>query len=137
MAKSTNAQTKVNVEQSALAEIVDKLFQTREQRYALQHEIKKLEELESACRIALIKSLPKFGATGLAGRYARAQLETKQIVRVEDWSKLYAFIKKKNAFDLLQRRVSDTAVKARWEEKDVVPGTVPDRITVVSLSKLK
>lgn len=121
----------------ALAKLVDTLYKTRERRYALQREVSALEEAESAIRAQLIGALPKFGATGIAGKVARAQLEGKRIVRVEDWEKLYAHIVKKKAFDLLQRRVSDAAVKERWEAKLTVPGVVPETVAVVSLSKLK
>ncbi len=119
-----------------IAKLVDELYTTRKKRYTLQHQCDKLEEREKEIRAELIKTLPRFGATGLAGKIARAQLEGKRIVRVVDWEKFYAFIHKKKAFELLQRRVNEGSVKERWEGKTTVPGVEPDTVTVVSLSKL-
>ena len=120
----------------ALSKLIDELYVTREKRYALQHEATKLEEREKAIRKALIEALPKFGATGVAGKVARAQLEAKTFKRIENWEKFCAFVAKKKAWDLLQRRVNDTAVQARWDAKVVVAGVVPERVTVVSLHKV-
>jgi hypothetical protein len=41
---------------------------------------------------------------------------------VEDWPKLYAHIKKTGEFELMQRRLGETAVKERWDADKQVPG---------------
>lgn len=119
-----------------LAKLVDELYAIREERYELQRRAKKIEERETEIRKALIAELPKFGASGVAGAVARAQLEGKTFKRIEDWGKLCAFVAKKKAWDLFQRRLNDAAVQARWDAKTVVPGVTPDKVTVVSLHKI-
>lgn len=119
-----------------ISKLVDELYKTRENRYKLQREAAKLEEREKEIRNELIVSLPKFGATGVAGDVARAQLESKTFKKIEDWTKFCAFVAKKKAWDLLQRRVNDAAVQARWDAKTVVPGITPEHVTVISLHKV-
>ena len=119
-----------------VAGLVDLLYQTRGARYKLNHAAAALEAKEQALRAQLIATLPKFGASGVAGRVARAQLETKQIVVVDNWLKFYAGVARTKAWDLLQRRVNVEAVQARWAVKKLVAGARPDQVTVVSLHKL-
>lgn len=123
-------------DQRAVAGLVDKFYQLREQRYALQRRAAAIEEQEKGLRAALIEALPKAGATGIAGKIARAQLKTKRIVRVSDYEKLYEHIRKERAFDLLQRRLNESAVNERWEAGKTVPGLVPDTVTTIELHKV-
>lgn len=127
---------KLTAAQRQVAGLVDELYKTREKRYALQRTTTALEEQEKAIRLKLISALPKFGATGLAGKVARAQLEGKVIVKVADASKFHKYIVKHDAWDLLQQRVSVKAVQDRWDAKQSIPGVVPETVTVVSLHKL-
>lgn len=41
---------------------------------------------------------------------------------IPDWDKVYAYVKKHNAFELLHRRISITAVKERINAGKPVPG---------------
>ena len=119
-----------------LAECADKLYETREARHAIQKEADKLAEIESQLREHIIANLPKDEASGIAGKVARVSLEKKAVPTVEDWSKVQAYIKKHNAFDLLQRRLNETAVKDRAENGKPVPN-VGSFITVkVSCTKV-
>ena len=122
--------------QRRIAPLVDELYKTRGKRYALQRAADQLEAREKQIRLELIAALPRFGATGAAGKVARAQLEGKTVARVDDWAKLRRYIVKADAWDLLQRRLADAAVQARWEAKQAVPGVSAERVTVVSLHKV-
>lgn len=120
----------------AVSKLVDELYTTRAKRYVIQHDATKLEEREKEIRKELIAALPKFGATGIAGKLARAQLETKTIKRIENWETFCKFVAKTKSWDLLQRRVSDAAIQERWDSKKAVAGVKPETVTVVSLHKV-
>lgn len=97
------------------AQKADLLYATRELRLAKQRAIETLEKLENALREHFIENLPRSQASGIAGRVARVQIEIKPIPQVKDWDGCYAFVKKNNAFELLQRRLNEGAVKERLD----------------------
>jgi hypothetical protein len=80
--------------------------------------------------------MPK-DSTGISGKLARVTLVQNTVVRVDDWPTLYRFIGETGSYDLLQRRVSDKAVKDRWELQKVVPGVSPFSVTNLSINQLK
>jgi hypothetical protein len=120
-----------------LAGAADLLYQTREKRLLLDKEVTELKSQETQLKTYLIDNLPKSEATGVAGRVARATIVTKDEPTVEDWDQFRAYVKKHNAWDLLQKRVGVTAVKARWEEGEEIPGVGHFQSVDVSLSKVK
>jgi hypothetical protein len=124
-----------------LAQCADKLYEVRQQRLALSKQVEAMEREEAALREHLIANLPKSQASGIAGKIARASVETKTVVQVEDWDKLYGYMvkqygKNKGIFSLLQRRVGDATVKEMWAAGKEVPGCKPFDVPVVSLNKL-
>jgi len=122
----------------SLATCADQLYQIREERYALNKQVDALAAKEAVLRDYLIANLPKSDATGAQGKIARASIEMKTTIQVTDWDKLYAYITKnakKGGFALMQRRVSESAVREIWESKKEVPGCVPYKVPVVSVVK--
>jgi len=53
---------------------------------------------------------------------------------VQSWPELYDNIAKTHSFDLLQRRVSTTAWRARLEAGETVPGVVPFTLQSLRIS---
>lgn len=119
-----------------LGEVADLLYATRAKRLAMDKQVEDLKSQESALKQHLIDNLPKSETTGVAGKTARVQVVVKQRVGVDNWDALYAHIKKTGSFDLLQRRVSDTAVKDRWENSKQVPGVSATPVVDVSITKV-
>lgn len=113
----------------------DKLFETKARRLAMQKEVDAIEDEEKALKEHIINTLPK-SDTGAAGKLARVTVVNKTLAQVTDWPAFYAYIKKTNQFDLMQRRVSDTAVFERWDNKKEVPGVGKMTVTSVSLNKI-
>ena len=120
----------------SLAACVDLLYTTQQARYAAQKELSKMEAVEAAIKARLIDELPVSQATGLAGRVALAQIKVKDVPTIEDDKKFYAYVKKNNAFDLLQRRLSAEAVELRWAAKKAIPGVGVFHAKKVSITKL-
>lgn len=119
----------------SLGACADLLYQTREKRLTMQKELDKVAKDEAAIREHIINNLPK-SDTGASGKLARVSVVTKQVPQVKDWDKFYAFVKKTGQFDLMQRRLSDGAIKERWENGKAVPGVEPFGAVSVSLNKL-
>ena len=114
----------------------DLLYQIREKRLEKQKEVDAIETEEKALKEHIIQTLPKSEASGVAGKVARVTVVTKQIPQVKDWDTFYKHIKKTGDFDLLQRRLTDTAIKDRWENGKKIPGVESFNAVTVSLNKL-
>ena len=70
------------------------------------------------------KLLGKMNEAGMssvsAGRVSISVIKTKR-VSITDWKKLYKIMAKKGEFDLLQKRVSPTAILERVENGEKLP----------------
>jgi hypothetical protein len=120
----------------ALGACADLLYTTRQDRLALQAQIKELEERESLLREHIIRELPKSQAGGIAGRIARATVNQKVIPRVLDWEAFEKFCLRNKTIGFLQRRVNDSMVQEIWDAKKSVPGVEPFTVISVGLNKI-
>lgn len=120
----------------AMGACADRLFELRNKRLAMQKEVDAVAAEESAIKEHIINTLPKSEASGVAGKLARVTVVTKQIPQVKDYDKFYAYVKKTNSFDLLQKRLSDAAIKERWEAGKVIPGVESFNAVSVSINKI-
>lgn len=120
-----------------LGEIADQLYQTRESRLALQKTVDKFKSDEEALSAVLVKKLEAAKTmTGVAGRIARAELVPDVKPELTSWPKFCAFVAKKKAFDLLERRIGKNAWKALHEKGTKVPGVRAEKTTSLSVTKL-
>lgn len=113
----------------------DRLFDVREARLQAKKIADELEAEEKAIKEHIINNLSK-DSTGAAGKHHRVQIVPKEIPQVEAWDKLYPYIKKNDAFDLLQRRLNEAAVRERLENKKKIPGVILFPTKSVSLTKI-
>lgn len=105
-------------------------------RLAMEKEVEDVKAFETKVKQHIIDNLSKSDDTGAAGLKYRAQIVLKPTPRVADWPTFHDYIQKSGRFDLLQKRVSDTAVKAMWEENDAVPGVERFNAVDVSITKI-
>lgn len=124
-----------NVDKMTLGAVVDKLYELKQERAERQKTVDAVKKAESAVEQYLIDTMPKSDQSGVIGRTAKAVIITSKKPSVTDWDKVYAYIKKNNRFDLLQKRVSDTAVKELWDDGKDVPGVDVYNAKKISLTK--
>jgi hypothetical protein len=70
----------------------------------------------------IIETFKKTELEGAQGKTHQLKISRSEHPVPKNWPKIYDYIVKNKAFDLLQKRLSSTAVKARWKDKKVVPG---------------
>jgi hypothetical protein len=121
---------------TSAAACADLLYTTRQDRLALQKKVDEMAANEASLKEALINALPKGDATGVAGKIARVTIITKETPQAEDWTLIQAYVKRHNAFDLLQRRLNSKAVLERWADKKTIPGVAMFRAVEVSCVKV-
>ena len=117
-----------------LGACADLLFDIKSKRLALEHEAEEWQKQETMLTEHIIRVLPK-SDRGAVGQHHQVQVVTKVKPRVTDWVAFFKFVRRANAFEFLQRRVSEGAVQERWEAGKKVPGV--DTFTVVGLSLTK
>lgn len=134
-AVTTTAQ--VSVKSKSLAALVDSLYVMRQERYKAQQAVEKQKKEEDKVEAKINKELLlSKDATGIAGKKARAQIVTKEKVVAEDWDSIWKYILKNKAYDLVQRRLSDTAVKERWNDKKLISGINKIQVQELSITKV-
>ena len=119
-----------------LGACADKLYQLRQKRLDAQKAVDAIQAEESAIKQHIIDNLPKSEASGISGKLARVTIVKKEVPQVKDWEAFYKYIKKTNQFDLMQRRLTDTAIKERWEAGKEVPGVERFISVTVSMNKV-
>lgn len=120
----------------AMGACADRLYQLRQKRLEMQKEVDKVAAEEAALKEHIINTLPKSEASGVAGKLARVTVVTKQIPQVKDWDAFYKYVKKTGQFDLMQRRITDAAIKERWEAGKEVPGVEHFNAVSISVNKV-
>lgn len=107
-----------------LGAAVDELYTRRADRLALQKEVELLKKEEAELSEEIMRLMDEQETTKSAGKVASAALGYNEYPVVEDWVAFYNYINETKQFHLLQRRVSDAAVKEiiHSEEGVVVPG---------------
>lgn len=119
-----------------LAILVNQYVDLREQRLALDRESERIKELESEAKAKLIEGLAVSSAKSVGGKTHRVTLRTKNVPQVMDWEKVYAYIKANDAFELLQKRLSNPAVVERWDTGVAIDGVGSVEVTDLSINKL-
>ena len=117
-----------------LGACADAYFKTRSDRLSMDKEVAKLKARESEIEGHILRNLPQ-GDTGVAGKIARASIRTKIVAQVHDWDAFWKYVFKTKDPALLQRRVSEPAIKERWENKKDVPGV--QAVSLIGISVVK
>ncbi len=115
----------------------DLYAEVRALRLAMDKEVEKVKARETEIREHIISNLSKSSDTGAAGLKYRAQIVMKKSVRVIEWPLVWSWIRKADRFDMLEKRLSQAAVKDWMEqEQRVLPGTEPVSVPDVSITKV-
>lgn len=114
---------------------IDKLYDLRAQRLLLDKEVTALKSDEAYLRVHIIRTLEGMGLDGGKGRAATAAISYSDVPNVTDWEAVQAYIVENDAFDLMQRRLSNVAVRDRWTKGVELPGMEKVPVKDLSLTK--
>ena len=123
------------MELKELSALVDEYYEARNARLSKQRETDNLAEIESDLKRSLIEIMRTQAVSTVGGIQAVVTLRSKPKPIASDWSKVYEFIRDNDAFDLLQKRLNETAVKLRWEDEMQIPGISTFVVDELSISK--
>jgi hypothetical protein len=97
----------------------------RDQKAVIEGEVKgkltdlvaKMNKLEAYLKTQMDAQ----GLTSFKSEYGTAFLTTTDYASVADWDKLLTFVRENEAFDMLTKSVSKTAVRGHIDEKKTIP----------------
>ena len=116
--------------------LVDEYAFVRENRLAGQKAVDGVHDREKEIRAAMMSILMESpDITGASGLTHRVQLVQKPVLSVKDWTSLHTYIAQTGAFELLQRRLSETAARELLESGAVLPGVEPGSYYDLSITK--
>lgn len=106
----------------------------------LNAEITKLKEQRTETLAAVRERLQASGIGEAAGAFARVRLVETEVFGVDQttggWPALYARIQQTGEFDLLHKRLSNTAVRDRFNNGDILPGVKRAVLAEIKLTLL-
>ena len=92
---------------------------------------------EVLVKLAVAAAIKQQEIKGGAGNTYSATLKTEDQPTIDNWTKFYKYIVDNDAFDMLERRPSKAAIKARWDDGKSVPGVDKFPVDKLLFSKLK
>ena len=120
---------------SELSELCDAYWRTYQERLASDREAKELKSRETKLEAQLLQIMRKEELSAVGGNLVRLWMDPKPeyVPTIGDYPVFSAFVLESKDLSLLERRVSKSAVKERWELEVEVPGIT--RMPVFKLHK--
>ena len=118
-----------------LGALIDALYNLRAKRLEMAKQVDALKAEEETQRIQLLEMLQKYGLAKASGAIATIGQTHKIEPLVTEWEDVWKFIREENRFDLLQKRLSAPAWRELNEGGILVPGTMPQDVWDISLTK--
>src|SRR5512139_3306641 len=114
-----------------LGQRIDALLRLRRQRAEAERRVAALGAAIAAAEQVILTELAATGLTSGRGRIAQATASPHAYPVIDDYEKFTRYVRRADAFELLQRRPAVAAIRERWEANERVPG-----IGAVSIIKL-
>lgn len=122
MATTTTPPAKATYKLKGIGPAIDDLFALRSRKQELEKQVKDIEAEYALIEEALLAKLKAEGTDKGAGKRASATVSTTTVGSLDDDVKFFAYVKKTGYFHLLQRRLSDPAIRELMASKGSIPG---------------
>jgi hypothetical protein len=117
---------------------VDLLDKMRDARKALGAKVEEMKRQEDALEAAIFDKFKKADLEGCRGKRAQASISRSEVPTLDNDEAFFKHLKKHpEDLDLLQRRLSVEAARARWADGVAVPGVGKYTRISLHLSKVK
>lgn len=119
------------------AELVNTYLEVRDKRLAADKVAADLKSQETDLKTQIIHKMQDRHLTALGGNKGITTLTIKKKPQAQDWTLVYEFIRERNAFHLLHKRLTEEAVKEYWNEEIPIPGVIEVDVYDLTISKAK
>lgn len=105
-----------------LNELIAEAKTKETERLALDRQSRILKTEEDGLKAQVLERLLAMGLRDMTVNGITAHVEEKQKPYIADFAELEGYIKEHGALDLLQKRLTESAVKLRWDDGIRIPG---------------
>jgi hypothetical protein len=105
-----------------VSSLADLYRHVRNQRLEADRLAADLRAEETKLHDTIVNYLLQEGATAVGGKHIVLNLKSDIRFIAEDWNKIYAYMKENDAFDVMEKRLLQTGLKARLDDGIIVPG---------------
>lgn len=122
-------------DKESVGALIDELYVLRAERLELSKRVDVLKTQEAQLRAKIIAQLRNVKLESGSGQMATGSITTSKEARVLDWNEFWQWAVEHNARDVVQKRVSITAIRERWEAGIEVAGLEAVEVADLSLTK--
>lgn len=121
-----------------LGQVADEFKRVSSIRMTLQKEMEAVKARESELRDYLIDNIDADNSKGVIGLHYQATIKVDQRPRMDptQWNEFHEWVAENGRFDLLQKRLSDTAVMELINQGEELPGIDKMNVKSVSIRKI-
>ena len=118
-----------------ISPLMQQILTLRDRIKILDDESKDLKVEKATLENSLMELMSNAGLTQTGTTFGTATMKSSQKIAIEDWETLLAYVIATDSTDILQKRISTTAVAARLNADEEVPGITVFPIFTVSIRK--
>ena len=118
-----------------LGAAIDLLYTLRAARLEAEKVIEAKKDQETALTAHILQRLKDGDLEGGKGDMATASIMRSTQADITDFTEFCKYVAKHKAWDLLRQQPAIIALRARWDNKENVPGVTPVVIEKLSLTK--
>ena len=122
---------------SHLPDLINQYISVRAQRLIKDKESATIKEFEEVLKDAIIAKYKEQGLKALGASNGVVKMTILIEPQATDWLAVYEHIKETGHFDLLHRRLTNLAVKERWDVGIEIPGVGRQEVFKLSVSGAK
>ena len=119
-----------------IGQATDEMWALREKKRALEASIKVIEKQMDALEETVFGLMDAQDTRKAEGKNAAVSINESTVGTVEDWDAVWTYIAKNKYFHLVQKRLSDPALRELWQMGKVVPGVQPFKKRTLSVRSL-
>lgn len=117
--------------------LADTYYETREKRLAMQRAVDAVEKEEKKMKAELIAAFKEHNFKAIGGHIVTITHKLKKTAIATDWNKVHEYIIANDAWDIMQKRLTQSAIDLRWEDKISIPGVEAFPVDDLSISTVR
>ena len=130
------AKVTARLDPPSLGAVTDKMWQLREDKRVADAAVKVIELKIKELETTIFTLLDAQDTRKAEGKKASVSIGESVVGTVDDWDAIWAYIAKNKFFHLVQKRLSDPALRELWALGKVVPGVQPFTKRTLSIRSL-